>query len=251
MMAAATEQEPTRITLPLANIPPLLCRPPMFHRAPSTSNDYRYGDFEPFAFPASRLHHPGRLRRPHELKDHDIRQDEWGVFIEALSQEALRHVDHHSSDSVPRLTQSVHELLRAWQIAYFGPRAVQVYVAKDGKKVYDHGFGIPRHRAALSIRDGRSMLTDTTSYRDVYSDSATDSSDVDPHAEARFSARERAYRREKRRQRAKERRAVRYGGREHRGEWEVHFAYTEPTIFKAGLKPRRYGEKVPFERPKY
>jgi hypothetical protein len=95
------------------------------------------------------------------------------------------------------------------------------------------------------------MLTDTTSHRDVYSDSATDSSDVDPHAEARFSARERAYRREKRRQRAKERRAMRYGGREHRGEWEVHFAYMEPTIFKAGLKPRRYGEKVPFERPKY
>lgn len=231
----------------------------MFNRAPSTNDECRYGDFESFAFPASRLNHPSRLRRPHAMKDHDVRQDEWGYFIEALSQEALRHVDApshpmHSPEPVPRLTKAVQELLRAWQLGYFGPRAVQVYVAKNGKKVYDHGFGVPRHRAALSMRDGRSIYTDATSYRDAHSDGAsTDSDSFDPHEEARFSARERAYRREKRRQRARERREERKALRSGhvRGEWEVHFAYTEPTMFKPGVKPRRYGEKVPFVRPRY
>ncbi|KAI5450328.1 hypothetical protein NCC49_003113 [Naganishia albida] len=220
--------------------------PPMFHRAPSTSAENGYADFEPFAFPANRLRQPGTLRRPHALKDHDIRQDEWGFFIEALAHEALRHVDHGNPDHPPRLTKAVHELLRAWQVGYFGPRAVQVYVARDGKKVYEPGFGVPRNRAAPSMRDSRSMYTDTTSYRDVYSDATTtDSSDIDLH-EGRFSARQRAYRRERRRQRPRDRRARGGDG----GEWEVHFAYTEPTMFKPGLKPRRYGEKVPFERPK-
>lgn len=224
----------------------LSSRPPMFHRAPSTSAENCYADFEPFAFPANRLRQPGTLRRPHALKDHDIRQDEWGFFIEALAHEALRHVDHGNPDHPPRLTKAVHELLRAWQVGYFGPRAVQVYVARDGKKVYEPGFGVPRNRAAPSMRDGRSMYTDTTSYRDVYSDATTtDSSDIDLH-EGRFSARQRAYRRERRRQRPRDRRARGGDG----GEWEVHFAYTEPTMFKPGLKPRRYGEKVPFERPK-
>jgi hypothetical protein len=224
----------------------------MFHRAPSVDSHYGYGDFESFAFPASKLNRPSRLRRPHTLKDHDVRQDEWGFFIEALAIEALRHA-HSSSDDdpQPRLTSAVLELLRAWQTAYFGPRAVQVYVARNGKRVYDPGFGVPGHRAALSLREGRSIHNDTASYRESYSDgdSTDDSDSFDPHAEARFSARERAYRRERRRHRARERRAER--PTQIRGEWEVHFSYTEPTVFKAGVKPRRYGERVPFERPKY
>ena len=222
----------------------------MFQRAPSTDSHYGYGDFDSFAFPAGKLNRPSRLRRPRELKDHDVRQDEWGFFIEALAHEALRHASSRDDEPQPRLTSAVLELLRAWQHAYFGPRGVQVYVARNGKRVYDHGFGLPKHRAALSMREGRSIYTDTASRRDAYSDGdSTDSESFDPHAEARFSARERAVRRERRRLRARERRAIRQG--ELHGDWEVHFAYTEPTVFQAGMKPRRYGERVPFERPKY
>ncbi|KAJ9111272.1 hypothetical protein QFC22_006572 [Naganishia vaughanmartiniae] len=238
--------------------------PPMFRRPPSNDERYHYGDFDSFAFSSTRLDRPDRLRRPYQLKDHDVRQDEWSYFIESLSREAYRHQrpHHHSGDSHthshPRLTKAVQDLLRAWQHGYFGPRAVQVYVAKGGKKVYDHGYGVPFHRAAMSMYDGRSVYTDITRHRGgSYSDGDRGSSDeesedtYDSHEEARFSARERAHRRDKRRRRARERReerrAAKHGGGVISGEWEVHFEYTAPTVH--GVKSVKYGEKLPYERP--
>ncbi|KAJ9107126.1 hypothetical protein QFC19_002786 [Naganishia cerealis] len=230
----------------------------MFRRPPSSDERYHYGDFDAFAFAASKLERPHRLRRPHQLKDHDIRQDEWAYFIDVLSREAFRHRHTHRSSPLaqlqPRLTKDVQELLRAWQHGYFGPRAVQVYVSENGKKVYDHGYGVPFHRAAMSMYDGRSMYTDTpTRRRGTYSDgdegSSDESDEYDPREEARFSARERAHRREKRRRRARKRREERHAARHvlASGEWEVHFEYTAPTVF--GAKPLRYGEKLRYERP--
>jgi hypothetical protein len=222
----------------------------MFHRAPSTDSHYTYGDFESFAFAANRLNRPGRLRRPRALESHDVRKDEWGFFIEALAHEALRHASLDEGEPQPRLTSSVLDLLRAWQHAYFGPRAVQVFVSRNGERVYDHAFGVSRHRAALWMPDERRIHTHTASYRDAHSDKdSTESESLEAYADARFPARKRAARRDRRWQRARERRTARQADLE--GEWDVHFAYTEPTVFRAGFRPRRYGERVSFERPEY
>jgi hypothetical protein len=254
-------------------------RPSIFRRPPSNDERYHYGDFDSFAFSATRLARPDRLRRPYQLKDHDVRQDEWAYFVESLSSEAYRqqrphHHNDHNDDSgggdshphrsqqeQPRLTKDVQDLLRAWQHGYFGPRAVQVYVSRGGKKVYDHGYGVPSHRAAMSMHDGRrSVYTDTTTMTNRYrgggggasgSSGGESETTYDSREEARFSARERAYRREKRRRRARERReerrAVRRGDAGGGGEWEVHFEYTAPTVH--GVKSVKYGEKLPYERP--
>ncbi|KAJ9095339.1 hypothetical protein QFC21_005705 [Naganishia friedmannii] len=253
------ERSADSVTLPSYVVYPCRNRPPMFRRPPSNDEKYHYGDFDSFAFSAARLDRPDRLRRPYPLKDHDVRQDEWAYFIESLSSEAFRHQQRSQSDSHshshPRLTKDVQDLLRAWQHGYFGPRAVQVYIAKGGKKVYDHGYGVPFHRAAMSMHDGRSVYTDTTTrYRDIaHSDgqSSDEGSEntYDSHEEARFSARERAHRREKRRRRARERREERKAAKHGivSGEWEVHFEYTAPTVH--GVKSVKYGEKLPYERP--
>ncbi|KAG7531880.1 hypothetical protein FFLO_04026 [Filobasidium floriforme] len=219
--------------------------PPMFHRSPVTDSHNDFRDFTPFSFPSYALARIHRLRRPPELKHCDVRSDEWAYFIEALEQEAYRYADKshlstygtYSQDDLPLLTEDVHQLLRAWQVGYFGPRGVQIYPAKNGKRLFAPGLPVSGHRGygnnpALTITDD-----DDDS---VFSDDT-----YDPREEAQYSARERKYRRRQRRDRRRELRERKKRQRLATDDWEVHFAWMQPTAWRAGMKPLQYGEKRP------
>jgi hypothetical protein len=219
----------------------------MFSRAPSTDPRYSYGDFAPFSFEASSLAHPEYLHLPREFKRRDISNEDWSYFIESLAAEAFRYASS-SRDSTstldsrddPRLTFDVHQLLGAWNVGFFGPRSIKVFAARNGKRVFAQ-LGNPAERAGLSHHSQAS--SSVSSY----------SSDEDEYPRGHQSARERRYLQEQRRRRRRERREAerfRRGVDDIRGDWEIRFEWSEPLRFVPNAKPRTYGDKAVFERPK-
>ena len=241
----------------------------MFHREPIRDevNDYR--DFSPFSFPSYALAQIHRLRRPPELKHCDVRSDEWAYFIEALEQEAYRFADKsylstkgtYHQDDVPLLTEDVHQFLRAWQVGYFGPRGVKIFPAHEGKRLFPPGIPATTHKGwgketALTVVGGPGTVGGMTSSQTVmgdlhsstsYSSDEVSDDELSPH---RNKARERIKRDRAKRRRARQAKLNRSKLDGAVEDWEVCFEWTHPTVWRAGMKPLKWGEKRPaIERP--
>lgn len=155
----------------------------------------------------------------------------------------------------PILSDGVHSLLASWAVAFFQPRGIKVYAAKDGRRV------IPAPLDPVASRRGFSRADEWSDDDDAnggsYSSDTLDDEEEEDYIEEEASARrndmylprrERALRRKERdRQRRREirrkreRRSNKKNGDVH-GDWEIHFICTTPTIWSPGARPRTYGE---------
>lgn len=187
-------------------------------------------------------------------------------FVEDLARESITEATHDwakrnkgvlGRGPRPVLTNSVHSLLLSWAVAFFAPRGIKVYAASDGKRV------IPPPLDPGSSRRGFSAANE---WSDSESDTLDGESTYEDESKARrddmyLPRRERELRRDERaRMRRRERRRRReemerggmnsragwsgVGGNLSRGEWEVHFVCSTPTVWTPGARPRTYGEPV-------
>lgn len=219
----------------------------MFSRAPSADPQFTYNDFKPFSFEARRLAHLPDLTLPREFRRRDIFESDWQYFLESIATEAFRYASSSadsrldtSDQDQPRLTTDVHALISAWNVGFFGPRSVLCFPAKNGKRIYP-GLANGRDRAAMTLDKSSS----------ISSFSSDEESDGDLPRRHQ-SARERRHLREQRRRRQRERKEAAAFEREATevGDWELRFTWCEPLRWTPGAKPRQYGDKNTWERPK-
>ncbi len=218
----------------------------MFSRAPSTDPQFSYNDFKPFSFEARQLAHLSDLTLPREFRRRDIFESDWQFFLQSLATEAFRYASSSADSNLqsydqeqPRLTSDVHALISGWNVGFFGPRSVRCFPAKNGKRIYP-GLANGRDRAAMTLDKSSSI----SSY------SSDDEDDELPRVHQ--SARERRHLREQRRQRRRERKEAAEFEREATevGDWQIRFTWCEPLRWTPGTKPRQYGDKNNWERPK-
>ncbi|ODO03117.1 hypothetical protein I350_05962 [Cryptococcus amylolentus CBS 6273] len=229
-------------------------QPACFNRPPAKEDSYyRYEPFEAFSFSAHLLNHPHQLHLPPEIVSRDVNEQDWMKFIEDLAREALSGARHslmrqargeHTGPD-PLLSESVQSLLASWAVAFFAPRGIRVYAAKNGTKVVPPPIDPPGQRGYTlpsEWSDDDLSSEDDFGYGSEFEEE-TEARKADMHLpkrerEVRKNERLRIRRRERRRTF----RLSEVKGTEVRGGWEVHFIPATPTLWQPGMRPQVYGE---------
>lgn len=187
-------------------------------------------------------------------------------FIEDLARESITQATHDwtarnkgvlGKGPRPVLTDSVQSLLLSWAVAFFAPRGIKVYAAAEGRRVIPPPMDPGSSRRGFSAADEWSdSETETLDGESTYEDEqvARRADMYLPRREKviRRNERARMRRRERRRRREEMERAGAQsragwsgvGANLTKGEWEVHFVCSTPTLWTPGARPRTYGEPV-------